>query len=219
MNSFFSPEDYSWTNDFCQNFDIIKAELLSVIDEPATLLPGKNWLAAHPSYVKKENDENIRWKTYEFMFFGIKRLDHIKSCPNTWNSLSKIPGLVTAQFSFLSPNTHVLPHKGFTKMVYRCHLPLIVPQQGDMGLRVENETRKWKEKELLIFDDSKEHEAWNFSTERRAVLMLDFARPDLPYTSAEICKYKIEKMDDPFLLNIATHEVWLKWLKQGYFDI
>lgn len=219
MSSFFSPDDYKWSSDLSLEFPSIKSELLQIIDQPATYLPGKNWLAAHPSYVKKENDESIRWKTYEFLFFGIKRTDHIEACPNTWKALSKIPGLVTAQFSFLSPNTHVLPHKGFSTMVYRCHLPLIVPLEGDMGLRVEKETRKWKESELLIFDDSKEHEAWNFSSERRAVLMFDFARPDTPYTSEQICNYKIEKMDDPFLLNIAPKETWLKWLKQGYFDV
>jgi aspartyl/asparaginyl beta-hydroxylase (cupin superfamily) len=58
-----------------------------------------------------------------------------------------------------------------------CHLPLIVPPGG--ALRVGNETRAWREGEILLFDDSIEHEAWNSSGELRAVLIFDVWRPEL----------------------------------------
>ena len=71
---------------------------------------------------------------------------------------------------------------------------------------------------MITFDDSKTHEAWNLSNETRMVLMLDVANPEMPYTCYQICKYKLEKMEDPFLLNIASKEIWLKWLEDGYFN-
>lgn len=42
-----------------------------------------------------------------------------------------------------------------------------------------NETRPWREGEVVVFDDSIEHEAWNLSTELRAVLIFDVWRPEL----------------------------------------
>ena len=106
-------------------------------------------------------------------------------------------------FQILKPTPQILPHKGYTKMVLRCHLPLIVPAGELCGLRVGNEIKHWKEGELLIFDDSFEHEAWNNSDENRIVLMFDIPNPLWGYTAHEISKYKIEHMDDPFLLSFA----------------
>jgi ornithine lipid ester-linked acyl 2-hydroxylase len=215
--TFYDPQTFSWSKNFLEATPLILDELEKIINEPATYLPGESWLAAHPSYVKPDPSKGIQWKTYEFVFFGIKRNDHIRKCPNTWNALSQIPELVTAQFSMLEPHTHVLPHKGFSRMVLRSHLPLIVPNEGEMGLRVGEDVRRWKMNELLVFDDSLDHEAWNKSPHRRAVLMFDFAKPGQPYTAEQICRYKIEKMDDPFLLEIAPTETWINWLNRGSF--
>ena len=48
------------------------------------------------------------------------------------------------------------------------------------ALRVGNETRPWREGELVVFDDSIEHEAWNLSKKLRVVLLFDIWRPELP---------------------------------------
>jgi aspartyl/asparaginyl beta-hydroxylase (cupin superfamily) len=58
-----------------------------------------------------------------------------------------------------------------------CHLPLIVPPK--CAFRVGNEVREWREGELLIFDDTIEHEAWNDSERDRVVLIFDIWRPEL----------------------------------------
>ena len=58
-----------------------------------------------------------------------------------------------------------------------CHLPLLVP--NGCGLRVGAETRSWVEGELLIFDDSFEHEAWNRGTSDRTILLFEIWRPDI----------------------------------------
>ena len=56
--------------------------------------------------------------------------------------------------------------------------PLIVPENCG-ALRVGNTQKAWQEGELLIFDDSMEHEAWNHSDRDRVVLLFDIWRPEL----------------------------------------
>ena len=71
----------------------------------------------------------------------------------------------------------------------------------------------------MIFDDSFNHEAWNNSTSHRVVLMFDIPNPLWGYTAHEISKYKIENMDDPFLLNMVNKETWMKSFEAGVFPL
>ena len=61
------------------------------------------------------------------------------------------------------------------------------------------------------------HEAWNLSDNRRIVLMIDVANPEGEYNGEQINRYKIENIDDPFLLNIADNKTWVEWLDKGIF--
>ena len=87
-----------------------------------------------------------------------------------------VPGLTTAGFSRLAPGTHIKPHKGWVTTVYRAHLGLVVPDDR-CALRVGDESRTWSEGDVLVFDDTAEHEAWNRSDHTRTVLLFDFLRP------------------------------------------
>ena len=81
-------------------------------------------------------------------------------------------------FSTMSPKTHIKPHFGACNLKLRCHFPLIVPDSS--FLRVADDYRTWKEGEMLIFDDSYEHEAANMHTEdERVILLMDIWHPDL----------------------------------------
>ena len=94
-------------------------------------------------------------------------------------------------------------------MILRCHLPLLIPNGSACKIRVGDETRHWEEGKLLIFDDSYEHEAWNESDEDRFILMFDIPNPLWGYSAEQIARYKIENLDDPFLLQFASKEEWL----------
>ena len=73
------------------------------------------------------------------------------------------------------------------------HLPLIVPT--GCGFRVGGESREWREGEAFVFDDTIEHEAWNRSSEERAVLIIDTWNPHLSnHERAMICRL-YEAMD------------------------
>jgi len=84
----------------------------------------------------------------------------------------------TAFFSILAPGKHIPAHRGPFKGVIRYHLGLLVPEPAERcRIRVGTEIRHWREGESLVFDDTYEHEVWNDTSGRRAVLFLDVVRP------------------------------------------
>jgi len=201
---FYNKRNFPFLLKLEENFQLIKDELLTLLDNQDE----KQWLQTFPDYVESESSK--AWKVFTFLFFQMKSPIHAQLCPKTAELIYTISEIISCDFSFLEPNTHILPHKGYTKMVLRCHLPLIVPKDEKCGIRVGDETHFWKEGELVIFDDSFEHEAWNKSNEKRVVLMFDIPNPNWSYSASEISAYKVKNMDDPFLLSIASKEKWIK---------
>ncbi|HNL06327.1 MAG TPA: aspartyl/asparaginyl beta-hydroxylase domain-containing protein [Chitinophagales bacterium] len=213
---FYNPADFDWVKTLEDNWHLIRRELENILLLPADTKPNPYWKASHPAYVK--SDAPIAWKTYGFLFFGIQQKTHCETCPETWRLLSQIPGLTGAEFSMMEPGTHILPHKGYTRTVLRSHLAVVVPENATAcALRVGDQTRHWEEGKVMVFDDSYEHEAWNKSDERRAVLMFDIANQAMGYTADQICRYKLSNVQDPFMLGIAPAEKWMEWYEQGHF--
>ncbi|HEX8517261.1 MAG TPA: aspartyl/asparaginyl beta-hydroxylase domain-containing protein [Bacteroidia bacterium] len=210
---FYDPGEFSFLQPLLSNFEIIRSELLSLISQGKE----KQWLRTFPDYVQSENYK--AWKVFSFIFFNMKLPQNAALCPETAKLVYSIPEILSCDYSYLDPATHVLPHKGYSRMVLRCHLPLIVPDEKLCAIRVGNETRHWKEGELMIFDDSYEHEAWNKTDRKRVVLMFDIPNPLWGYTAYEISKYKIENMDDPFLLSMAPKEEWVRGFHKGLFPL
>jgi aspartyl/asparaginyl beta-hydroxylase (cupin superfamily) len=130
------------------------------------------------------------WNVYGLIAFGRRIERALMSCPRTAALLAHVPGLTTAGFSRLAPGTRIKPHVGWVETVYRLHMGLVVPP--DCGLRVGAETRRWREGECLIFDDTVEHEAWNRSSETRVVLLLDFLRPGVTDASDDVPPPEVE---------------------------
>ncbi len=126
---------------------------------------------------------NQNWSAFHFYRQGEAYQDHLARCPATAAALSRIPqpaipgNSPTALFSVLKPGAVIPPHHGMMNVRLIGHLGLKIP--GDCSLRVGNQTRAWREGEVLIFDDSIEHEAWNKSAEVRIVLLFDLWRPEL----------------------------------------
>lgn len=96
---------------------------------------------------------------------------------------------------------------GYSSTVLRCHLgldiptpsfPVVAPRRAGTwfkqsvwqfdqenalsytgtAIRVGNRAATWKTGELMVFDDSITHEAWNFTAKPRIVLLIDFERPE-----------------------------------------
>jgi aspartyl/asparaginyl beta-hydroxylase (cupin superfamily) len=54
---------------------------------------------------------------------------------------------------------------------------LIIPD-GDCAFKVRDEIVKWREGELLVFDTTNPHTAWNLTEHPRVILACDFYRPE-----------------------------------------
>jgi beta-hydroxylase len=196
---------------FEQYAEEIKNEFLNVKNT------GKGfWLDTFPHYVDKISEN--KWKVFSFRFFGIDNPVNHQLCPVTSRLIKSNKNIISADFSYIPPKTRILPHKGFTKMVLRVHLGLIIPE-GDTQIRVGNITKKWEEGKILIFDDSFDHEAWNNTDKDRVVLMFDIVNPRWEYTAEQINRYKIENMQDEYMLQLMPKEKWIECLNKGQFDV
>lgn len=108
-------------------------------------------------------------------------------CPVLTGFLQGVPDLRTALVSVMSPNMQLKPHRGWASLsnhVLRCHLPLVLPEGADAdgfpwtGVVVQGKTQFHTNHDLIVFDDSMSHFAFNtHATQSRIVLIFDIARP------------------------------------------
>jgi Aspartyl/asparaginyl beta-hydroxylase and related dioxygenases len=83
--------------------------------------------------------------------------------------------VVNAGYSLMLPGAEIKSHVGYTSDVFRMHLGLITPD-GDCALVVGGERCQWKKGEILFFDDTVEHYAYNHTSRPRLVFLLDVRR-------------------------------------------
>lgn len=207
---FYQLEEFNFLKVFQDNYDTIKEEYFNLIK----VLPHEQWFTSFPDYVSSENGS--KWKTFTFKFMGITNTLAYNYCPKTYELVMSIPELIGAEFSVLQPKTKIMPHKGFSKMILRSHLGIVIPE-GGCSITVGNESYYWKEKEMIVFDDSYEHFAENPTESIRVILMIDIANPKWGYTAKEITQYKIENISDPFMLNVFNKAQWLEFYNKGSF--
>ena len=81
------------------------------------------------------------------------------------------------QLSTMAAGVHVRPHTGPTNAKLTVHYGLDVPDGA--SIRVGDEARPFAPRELLVFDDSFEHEVWQNGTSARTTLVLHVAHPEL----------------------------------------
>jgi aspartate beta-hydroxylase len=158
----------------------IRFELQAVLTNKTGIVPYKGPDGARTGTALSDP----RWSVFYLVQDGREIRENSSQCPMTMAALQNVPlfrvpdSAPTIMFSLLQPGVRILPHHGLTNTRLICHLPLIVPPNCG-SLRVGNEARHWQEGTLLAFDDTIEHEAWNSSSELRAVLIFDIWRPEL----------------------------------------
>jgi len=136
------------------------------------------------------------WSAYHLLKNGHPVEGHAEHFPATLAALdaAPIPRIAgrspMALFSLLKPGAHIRPHHGLFNFRLICHLPLIVPP--GCTLRVGNQERSWAEGELLIFDDSMEHEARNQSDQERIILLFETWRPEIGEADREALTVLLE---------------------------
>jgi hypothetical protein len=98
--------------------------------------------------------------------------------PQTLALLKTLPQLKFAALSRLHPHSELKPHRHVNPHSFIAHLGLIIPKSGDCALKVGTRVHHWKKTgDLVLFDDTYLHSAWNRSSEERIVLYLDLLKP------------------------------------------
>ncbi|GBG26658.1 Aspartate beta-hydroxylase domain-containing protein 2 [Hondaea fermentalgiana] len=186
-----APRYYDWREYFPEVQGLLD-HFDELVEEMKTLTSGR-WCPWPEYKLYQAEDQFGDWKViplmHTFPAWDSKRTKLIegncKACPLTMSLLKKIPGLRTVLYSRLGPRTRLSSHQGWADLanyVLRCHLPLVLPTdekfRGSCGMWVEGEIQKHKERDVLVFDDSKMHKAYNASEEERIILIFDVVRPD-----------------------------------------
>jgi aspartate beta-hydroxylase len=159
-------------------YSVLEANWQKIRDEGISVMNKNDLFQSESENLKDTGD----WKQFELFARGQKNVENCKKCPITCKIIDSIPdarGCKRGQtkFSVMHPTTHVWPHCGPTNCRLRVHLGLKVPPRT--YIRVADEIRSWKNGEVLIFDDSFEHEVWHNGTTFRLVLIVDVWHPEL----------------------------------------
>jgi len=179
---FFDRSHFPWIPALEARTSQIRDELLQALaSRQEKFHPYIAYRPGDPVNQWQELNHSDRWSTFDLWRAGLPVQENLELCPETARALSEVEkveigGLCpNAMFSALQARTHIPPHNGETNARLVAHLPLIVPPA--CRLRVGFEEREWNVGEVLVFDDTLEHEARNDSDELRVVLIFDVWNP------------------------------------------
>jgi aspartyl/asparaginyl beta-hydroxylase (cupin superfamily) len=184
QRAFYERSEFEWTPRLEAAVPEIRREILAYLES------GRDgfspYIVDDPSRPRRDVhglNDNPAWSTLYLTDRGAFLPDMEKAFPRTVAAMKALdlPYISTRApsvlFSLLQPGARIPAHHGMLNARLVCHLPLVVPP--GCGFRVGSETRKWREGELLVFDDSVEHEAWNEGTSNRIIVIFDIWRPEL----------------------------------------
>lgn len=143
-----------------------------------------------------------QWNVFYLHLHDVDMGGNRERCPTVTQVLQSLPGAYHhALISAMAPGTHITPHCGPTNKKLRLQIPLLVPDrrplpasqapplpadtlipppsQGGCGLRAGDSVVEHAVGVPVLFDDSHEHEAWNWNAAPRVILIADVWHPDL----------------------------------------
>ena len=181
---FYEREQFDWVAGIEEKTDQIRTELTAVMNDDFRFSPYVKSADANLGQNNLGLADNDKWSALFLWEYGRFVAENAALFPHTFKALEAAPlPDITGQapmalFSKLAPETRIPPHNGLLNTRLICHLPIIVPKNCG-ALRVGNEERSWVEGEMLIFDDSIEHAAWNLSKKERVILLFEVWRPEI----------------------------------------
>jgi len=160
-----APLEARWTE--------VRAELAGVLEKEAAIPPLASISPDHRRIAPPG-----KWKSFFLHGYGYRVEENCRRCPVTAELIAAVPGLNSAFFSILAPDTHIPRHRGVTKAILTAHLGLVVPDEREAcRMQVGDRLVHWEAGRTLVFDDTFHHEVWNDSDQLRAVLLIQFRRP------------------------------------------
>ena len=180
-----TPNYYDWSSIFPQ-LQVLRDNIDTLREEVASI--SGNWVP-WPEEHYSSDASSADWTVFPFLH-TFPAYDPEKSvwlgstcglCSRTASLLRGVDGIRTALFSKLGGGTVLSSHTGWSDLanyVLRCHINLSIPgERGACGLVVDGEVAFHEQGEILVFDDSKSHNAFNNSSDERIVLIVDLLRP------------------------------------------
>lgn len=197
---FFDRSRFRWAASIESATADVRRELDAVMAAGDGFIPYVETEAGESSGQFAALDGDRAWSAY-FLWKHGQRIDaHCAACPRTAEVVAQAPlprirsRAPAVFFSRLDPGVHIPAHTGATNARLTAHLPLIVPD--GCRFKVGDETRQWTEGELLIFDDTILHEAWNGSDRQRVVMIFDIWHPMLTLLERELVTRTVEGLVD-----------------------
>lgn len=119
-----------------------------------------------------------RWRTLVLFADGRWVPEIASHFPDTMRIFDGIKPKNNIGFSALDGPAHIEVHVGPNRGALRFQLPIVVPGEvGDCRIRVLDDMIVWEEAKGVVFDLAVEHEAWNDTSERRVLLMIEIPMP------------------------------------------
>lgn len=179
---FFRREMFDWVPELEKRTPQIRAEMVAALGEVGPeFSPYVQYGPGEPVNQWAELNHSRNWTVFHLYRGGEPVPENLARCPQTAEALKLIDSVYlagtcpNAMFSVLAPKATIPPHHGESNARLVAHLPLVVPDQ--CVFRVGYDQRRWAEGEVIIFDDTIEHEAANGSDEIRVVLIFDVWNP------------------------------------------
>ena len=153
-----------------------------------TIINKYGWIKSWKNKNDEENNEenkqgNNDWLNYGIYYDSREFVENVKYCPKTIELLRKMKNKINiCGFSYLKGNTILEKHcddTGIRNNSLAYHLGLIIPKMKDTcQLIIKNNGLEYKyiekEGDVVIFDATYEHYAFNQSSEDRVILYIDF---------------------------------------------
>ncbi len=197
---FADPTVFAWRRKIEEGFTAMREEAVALLGDATDFRPYIKEQSARPQGDVHGLINNPDWSTFHLFENGAPVAEHVHKCPAIFEAVTRGvplcmigPRAPSIMLSLLKPGAKIPPHTGMVNCRYICHLPLVIP--SGCGFRVGEQTRKWTEGELLLFDDSVEHEAWNDSDQNRLVLIFDVWRPELGDDEQAMVRTLFEAVD------------------------
>ena len=164
---------FEWMGGIARHAAEIRAEALAIYHHVEAIPPLREISADHRGIIEDDS-----WRSFFLIGYGNRVEENIARAPRTAELVSRIPGLNSAFFSIIAPGAHIARHRGVTKAFLTAHLGVLVPEQWhNCTMQVEDRDLNWRDGEWVVFDDTYEHEVWNWTDQPRIVLLCQFARP------------------------------------------
>lgn len=210
--NFYRNEDFPWIQQLEDNWQVIRDEILALLERKQDRL--------RPYFIPLSFPPR-QWKTMGFYFWKYRIHKNCRSCRRTAEVLESLPNMTAGSLSVLEANSNINPHHGDTNAIIRIHLGLDIPAGlPECGFQVGNEARPWENGKALMFCDAHAHTAWNHSSQRRLILIVDVMRPEFATQTNGICRKVLATQGLQVLYKkSATLRKWPGGVKYGVLGI